>query len=139
MTGLGHLVNEHYGAVEADWHRFYGRSLKHDLWGTDPLPAREIGSMIRWLPPEAALWRSAGTSWTTANELQAATIEMIDSFLRVYITAHTKPGAQKPKPIRIPRPWDKAEKEAKRSTTLQDMLSNGLAIRRPAPKTQGGE
>jgi len=95
--------------------------------------------MIRWLPPEAALWRSAGTSWTTDNELQAATIEILDSFLRVYVQAHSKPGGTKSKPLRIPRPWDKAEKEAKRSTSIGEMLSNGLAVRRPAPKTQDGE
>lgn len=139
MIGLGHLVKQHYGAAEADWRRFYGRSLKYDLWGADYLCAREITSMLRWLPPEAALWRAAGTSWTTDNELQAATVEMLDSFMRVFIQANSKPGGQKQKPLRIPRPWDKSEKEQVRRTTLSEMLSNGLAVRRPAPKTEDGE
>lgn len=138
MTGLSRLIEDNFGAVEADWRRFYRRSLKQDLWSTDHLGAREIIQMMRWLPPEAALWRSAGTSWSTENELQAATVEMLDALLRTYIQAHSKPNAKRPTPLRIPRPWDKAEKQAKRRTTLGEMLGNGLSVRK-APKNKGGE
>lgn len=136
MTGLSRLLEDNFGAAEADWHRFYGRSLKHDLWGAEQLGVRETIQMLRWLPPEAAFWRSAGTSWSTENELQATTIEMLDAILRAYIQAHSKPNANKQKPIHIPRPWDKAEKKAKRGTSIGEMLGNGLQVRR-GPHTNG--
>jgi hypothetical protein len=138
MTGLSRLVEDNFGAAEADWRRFYGRSLKHDLWGTTNLGAREIVQMMRWLPPEAAIWRSAGTSWSTENELQATTVEMLDALLRTYIQANSKPNSKKPTPLRIPRPWDKAEKQAARRTTLGEMLGNGLTVRR-APNNKDGD
>ena len=79
--------------------------------------------MIRWLPPEAALWRSAGRDWTTENELQALTIEMLDAFRRMYLQANSKKGTQLPPPITIPRPGDKAKERARRSgTTLKEMI-----------------
>jgi hypothetical protein len=137
MSGLSRLLADHHGAAEADWRRFYGRSLKHDLWGKESLGAREIISMIRWLPPEAAFWRSAGTSWTTDNELQATTIEMLDALLRTYIQANSKPNAKKPSPMRIPRPWDKAEKKQQRGTSIGEMIGNGLTVKR-GPKSSGG-
>jgi hypothetical protein len=139
MTGLSRLVEEHYGAVEADWRRYYGRSLKSDLWGTTHLGAREVIQMMRWLPPEAALWRSAGTSWSTENELQAITVEHLDALLRTYIQAHSKPNSQKQKPLHIPRPWDKAVNETKRRTTLGEMLGNGLTVRKAPKSIKGGE
>lgn len=135
MTSLARTVEEHYGAIEADWVRYYNRSLADDLWGPQAIGYRRIAGMIRWLPPEAALWRSNKTSWTIDNELQATTIETLDALLRAYIQAHSKPNSRKPTPIQIPRPWDKAEKSSKRGTTLTTLLSEGVKIR----KAKGGE
>ena len=137
MISLNHFVNSHYGAIEADWRRFYRRSLKEDLWGESNLGAREISQMLRWLPPEAAVWRDAGTSWSTENELQAVTVEMLDALLRVYIQTHSKPNSKKTKPIKIPRPWEKNEKQEKTRTSIGEMLANGLSVKKI--KKEGGD
>lgn len=86
--------------------------------------------MLRWLPPEAALWRANGTSWTTSDELQASTVEMLDALLRTYVQVHSKPGSRKSTPLRIRRPWDKPENERKKGTTLGELLGQNLAVRR---------
>lgn len=92
--------------------------------------------MIKWLPPESAMWRSLGTSWTTDNELQAVTVEMLDAFIKLYIQANSKPNAnKKQKPLHIPRPWEKNDKTEKRSTSIKEMISKGL----PVKKVKGGD
>jgi hypothetical protein len=90
--------------------------------------------MVKWLPSEAAVWRDAGTSWSTENELQATTVEMLDAILRVYIQAHSKPNSKKPKPIKIPRPYEKQEKKR---TSIGEMLANGLTVKKI--KNEGGD
>ena len=92
--------------------------------------------MIRWLPPEAALWRSTGESWSTDNEFQAVTIEMLDTFIKLYIQAHSKPNSRKLKPLHIPRPWDKSEKTPKKSTSLNELISKGIKVHKAK---KGGE
>jgi hypothetical protein len=134
MTSLNRFVESHYGAIEADWRRYYGRSLKQDLWGVNYIGVREISHMVKWLPSEAAVWRDAGTSWSTENELQATTVEMLDAILRVYIQAHSKPNSKKPKPIKIPRPYEKQEKKR---TSIGEMLANGLTVKKI--KNEGGD
>jgi hypothetical protein len=129
-------VRENYEAIEADWVRYYNRNLADDLWGQPGIGVRRIAGLIRWLPPEAALWRSNKTSWTIDNELQAATIEMLDALLRAYVQSHSKPTARKPNPVKIPRPWDNAENTGKRRTTLGDLLGQGLSVKRVS---KGGE
>ncbi len=116
--------------------RYYSRDLRSDLWGQHWIGVRRIASLIRWLPPEAALWRANKTAWTVDNELNAGIIEMLDALLRAYIQTHSKPTSKKPNPVKIPRPWDKAETSRNRSTTLGDLLSQGLTVRK-TPK--GGE
>jgi hypothetical protein len=130
LASLGRIISDHYSSLEADWQRFYQRDLAKDLWGIEPLGTRKIANLIKWLPPEAAIWRSNETAWDTQTELQATTIEILDAILRTYLQVHSKPNSKKPKPIKIPRPWEKTEKEAKRGTTLNKLLSEGLKVKK---------
>ena len=69
--------------------------------------------------------------------MQAVTVELLDTFIKLYVQAHSKPNsAKKYKPLRIPRPWDKSEKEAKRSTTLRELISKGVSVKK---SNKGGD
>jgi hypothetical protein len=97
--------------------------LGKELYGPNQISTRRFYSLVKWLPPEAAVWRSMQRNWTTENELQAITIEMLDGFRRLYLQANSKKGTQLPPPITIPRPWDKKKEPSKRSgTTLKEMI-----------------
>lgn len=85
-------------------------------------------NMIQYLPPEASVWRKNRSSWTTDNELSAIQIEVTDALLRAFIMANSKPSSQKPKPIKIPRPYEKDKKESR--TTLTDLFSHGLRVKK---------
>lgn len=139
MTGLAGLVSEHFPALEADWVRYYGRDLASDLYGPEPMGVRRLLSLTRWLPPEAALWRSTGQAWDTHTELQATTVEMLDALLRAYLQVHSKKGAKQPQPVEIPRPWKRTEKPRQSGTPLSELIrASGMPVRRPAEEVSGG-
>jgi hypothetical protein len=106
------------------------------LWGNEQIGVRQFISMIQWLPPESAMWRSMGKSWTTENELQAMNIEMLDSYIKLYVQANSKPNStRKFKPLHIPRPWDKNEKSERKGTSINELIHKGLNVK----KAKGGE
>lgn len=59
-------------------------------------------------------------SWTYTEELLAELIEVMDFGNRLYLQAHTKPGAHLPDPIRIPRPYDREQPKAIRRRATGD-------------------
>lgn len=87
--------------------------------------------MLRWLPPDAALWRSQGSAWGMETELLAVQTEILDALLTSYARVHSKKGSSPKKdPLRIPRPWDRAADERSRQgTTLGELLAkSGMRI-----------
>jgi hypothetical protein len=125
--------------LEADWFRFYGRDFRADLYGPEALGARRVLALVEWLPPDAALWRSAKTSWSDERELAAVQIEVIDALRRAFIMAHSKQGSRPPEAVRIPRPWEKAEKRAGRGTRLRDLIREfRVPVRVPGKEVSGG-
>lgn len=124
------MVLEHYEALEADWQRYYSRDLAADLWGASPLSARKVSTLVRWLPADAAFWRSQGTAWDMSTELAAVQVELLDSILSAYVRVHSKKNAGKRDPIKIPRPWERApEGDTFQGTTIGDMLAkSGMRI-----------
>lgn len=138
MTGTVEAVHSHFEAIEADWLRYYGRTLSADLYGPTPLGFRRIVGLLTWLPAEAALWRSMKVSWTEDRELAAIQIELLDALRRTYIVANSKKGARMPDPVRIPRPWDAPrEGSSRRGTSLKELIRDTkLPIRNVS---RGGE
>lgn len=121
------LVAEHFDAAEADWARYYGRPLHLDLYGPEPMSARRVASLVRWLPPDAAVWRSAGTAWDVKTELAATTVELLDALLGVTVQVNSK-KPKKVEPTRIPRPWQ-SERKRDGGTTLGELLSkSGMRV-----------
>lgn len=59
--------------------------------------------------------------WSDEKELLATQIEVVDALRRAFIMAHSKQGTRPPEPIKIPRPWQKAEKK-KTGTRLNDLI-----------------
>ena len=138
MTGTVEAVHSNFEAIEADWLRYYGRTLSADLYGPTPLGFRRIVGLLTWLPAEAALWRSMKVSWTEDRELAAIQIELLDSLRRTYIAANSKKGARMPDPIRIPRPWDSPrEASSRRGTSLKELIRDTKLPVRSVPR--GGE
>lgn len=79
------------------------------MWGSDFIGVRRLEGLVNSLPRDSATARSidptyTGVGWNTETELLAVIAELIDYNSRLYIAAHTKKGAQPPKPIKIPRP-----------------------------------
>lgn len=126
------MCREHFEALESDFQRFYGIELAPALYGPTPLSVRRFYSLTRWLPADAAIWRATSTTWSVDNELQALTVELIDSLRRMYLQAHSKQGARLPDPIRVPRPWDTSKEGRRKSgTTLGEMIAvMGMQVRR---------
>lgn len=122
MTWAAQAVRSHFDALEADWARVYQRDLRADLYGPTPLGARRVLALIEWLPPDAAIWRANRTSWTDERELLATQIEVLDALRRAFVVAHSKQGTRPPEPIRVPRPWQTAEKTKRRGTRLGDLI-----------------
>jgi hypothetical protein len=127
MTGLAAIVRQHYPALEADFARYYQKDLGEELYVRNT-PARRILSLVQWLPPDAALWRSMGNSWSTDQELLALNAELLDSLRRLYLQAHSKPGARLPDPLHIPRPGDRETPQRPRGTTYKEMLRMGVRV-----------
>jgi hypothetical protein len=126
------VCREHFEALESDFQRYYDISLGAAMHGPAALGARRLVSLATWLPPEAAIWRATSTAWTTDHELQALTIEMLDSIRRLYMQAHVRKGTKLPQPVSIPRPWNRAkERPTKSGTTLGEMIAAmGMQVRR---------
>lgn len=111
---LSHIVDAHFGALEADFQRYYNLDLRRALWGEAAIGARRLINLIEWLPPESALARScdplyAGTGWDNKTELLATIAELVDQHSRMFFIANSKKGTHPPKPIKIPRPGQRQE------------------------------
>ena len=131
------MVTNNYSSIEADWIRFYNRSLQNDLWGKEKISIRKIFNLLKWLPPDAAIWRSNKTAWTNTDELLATLIEVNDAQLRVFIQANSKPNSKKLEPIVIERPNGTNAKQSKKRTSLKEIINTGNI---PVRKTDiGGE
>jgi len=68
--------------------------------------------------------------WGFNEELLASLIEQVDLSNRLYVQAHSKPGTQPPRPVQIPRPYDRVEqkpRQRRRATPEEiiDMFSQG--------------
>ena len=74
IGGSGSLsdgLTEHWAAVEADFARFYGIDLRTYI-ATEP--ARRVWALMRWLPPEVALWRSVAELAPEREAAEAAAV-----------------------------------------------------------------
>jgi hypothetical protein len=117
-------MHEHFEAVEADFQSHYGLDLRDVLWGPRPFGVRRVHALVNGLPIQGALFRTAitnGRSWTTTDELLATLIEITDHGNNMYYSTHSKPAAEKWKPIEIHRPTDKIEPAPDRQATPAEM------------------
>jgi hypothetical protein len=97
--------------LEADWQRFYGRDLRADTYGPEPLGFRRIAALVKGLPPEAMYWRQV-EGWDTRLELQAVTAEVLHGLYLAFLRANSK-HPPKAKPLKVPRPYDTRAPEPK--------------------------
>lgn len=75
-------------------------------------------------------------AWSTEAELQATTLEVLDSLRLLYLQAHVKKGTRLPKPIEVNRPWRGADKPRRNGTTLTELVK-AIPVRRA--QKGGGE
>lgn len=98
---------------------------------------RKLQSLIEGLPSDSALARdinpnTAGSDWGVAEELLALAVEVLDVGNRQFVIVNSKKGSPAPKPIKIPRPWDRKEK---RKATLAEVKE----LMRDVPVIPGGK
>ncbi len=71
--------------------------------------ARQLWSLVEWLPPDSPLRRSmdpegAGSGWTAEANLLALIAELQDVQNVILLNVYREKGARVRDPIRIPRP-----------------------------------
>ncbi|MEO6629217.1 MAG: hypothetical protein ABIP03_11695 [Aquihabitans sp.] len=99
VFGVVALVELEWDAIEADFLRYYRLDLGAACWGDNHIGLKRIWTLIHALPPESALARSMGWSWTDALELAAMAVEVKVNGYR-----------DKSDPMfRYPRPYDEVE------------------------------
>lgn len=98
--------------MEADFQSCYSLDLRAAL---RDFGMRRIRALVKGLPPGSAFHRSIDPewwSWDGQHELLAVIAELLDGANRMYLMAHSKKGAAKPQPIKIPRPYSPKPKES---------------------------
>jgi hypothetical protein len=100
-------MRDHFGAVEADFQRYYDLDLREVLWGSRRYGARRLMSLVSGLPLEGAVARAVlygGRDWSNADELLATLVEMTDLGNRIAFVQNTKKGTKVWEPVRVDRP-----------------------------------
>jgi hypothetical protein len=99
---------------------------------------------VKGLPPDSAVFREAnenwawGTAegqWTTAEELLATLIEVVDQGNRLVIMANTKKGTRVPDPIEIPRPYDRAHRRLSTIEEQRKFFAGAVVTQREGDET----
>lgn len=73
------------------------------------MSARRLSALVTGLPAGGNFdvsQRGAAALWTTDHELAALNVEMLSGFVRLFVQANSKRGAQLPDVLRVPRPRD---------------------------------
>lgn len=126
-------IYEHYGAIEADWLRYYNRNLSTDLWGTDPIGMRKLKNYLIHLPLNSNFRKATNTHWSDMDAMVAIGVELLDAQRREFLAVNTKEGTELPTPLRLPRPWDTVDTSKKEFGTTQagfkDMVGDLLEIK----------
>lgn len=92
------------------------------LYGAEAAGVRRIRNLIERLP---SMSRVAGLrGWTQTDDLLAANAELTHAVYRAVLASiPTKHPKQLPKPLRIPRPWDKPKSKV---SWMRDMARRAL-------------
>lgn len=106
--GIATLLSEHWDAIDADFVRFYRLDLESACFGPSHAGLRRLKALIGALPPESALARAMGWSWSDEREMTATLVELLHDQVtssRALVSAFTgKRFNGPPKPLRWPRP-----------------------------------
>lgn len=92
------------GALVADFHRYYGVSLKSVRHSGIPLS--EVADMAIHLPPDSATRRALDPHWQRTNEVDF--LRAMEHTLRILVWQNNASKTAKV-PERIPLPWDPKE------------------------------
>jgi len=105
IAGLAQVLRTDFEALEADFTRYYNEDLRALCWGDNPWGVRRLLAHIRGLPPDSAWVRHrAGefAGWSNDTEMLAASVDLLQSLVRVTIAAH---GGDAPDFKPMPRPY----------------------------------
>ncbi len=100
----------HYGALEADFLRFYRLDLSEALYGKSAVSGRTLINLWKSLPEDCALAREFDprgvyqTRWTTTDHMLAFLSEQIDVLSSMFYSANSAKNAKKWKQVSHPRP-----------------------------------
>jgi hypothetical protein len=130
MFGLWAALREHWGPLEADFHRYYELDLSEALWGPHRLSTRYLAVRVGALPEDSAFARAVSPTpgWRTVDELLAQVIEATTETNRLLHHAHfEKPH---PRGFRFPRPGrETAVPKPRMSTAAEIRAFAGGSVR----------
>lgn len=125
MSGLVALLREHGEAIEADLRQHYHVRLNELFRPGGDLTWRELGVLVRQLPPDSRTRLALGQSdglWTLGDHLTALAIDELRTANWQRANAGAKSVSKKPPPIDRPGVGKKAKRSAhddpKRSAAL---------------------
>lgn len=98
------MGDECYPALVADFHRYYGLSLRSMRdWG---IPLTEVAAMAMHLPPDSATRRALDPHWQRTMELDM--LREVEHDIRILLWQNANSGKRVTSalPQPIPLPWD---------------------------------
>ena len=120
IRSLRAVLTDRWGAVEADFQRYYQLDLRREIRGS----ARRLWQLVSHLPQESATWRSKG--WTQQEELTAMQIEVTHAGLLALAELKTKGKARLPRePLELQRPGEERKPSKVMSITEFAQLVGG--------------
>jgi hypothetical protein len=99
---VNHLQTR-WGAIEADFQRYYGIDLRVEFSDT---PLRRLWVLLDGLPNDAAVWRKE-FAWSVQDEMKATQLEQADMWFRNVCALLGAKRSSLPRALNIPRPGDK--------------------------------
>lgn len=119
MLALAKFVEEHHGALTADFQREYSLNLDEEVAGG--ISSSRMDALISHLGPGTAIFREINPEWSWGNqeELLALIAELIDRLDRHFVMANSQNGKAW-EPISIPRPF-RQESQPQKGTTMEEL------------------
>lgn len=123
ITRLGAELAHHFGAVEADFRRFYGLRLRDVAFGPDALSVPELANLVEALYTYGGALAHAGdvAPYSFADDVAATGVELLAHLAGITGKAWLKD--YEPPKLKLRRPWEPESSTRARMSTREELKS----------------